>query len=309
MSKVPAKVKEIQEYKLKQESGAKNISFSQLSMYLYCPKCWERSYLRKEAIYEPSIHTCFGTAFHETLQNWLGILYNDSVKAASLRDLEADLADNIRKCYKADRKKYGKDFTDKATLDEFYEDGVAILDYIVKHRKSFFPSTKTTYLVGCEIPIYTELKPGFYFKGFIDVLTYEEDRNIWKIWDIKTSATGWKNEKLDFVKTSQILLYKEFLSRQFNIPIKNIEAEYFIVKRKVNEDAEFEAMRRRVQEFAPNDGPRIHKKVVAQVEQFFSETLDASGEYIDKDYPKVPSVKNCKWCVFKDTCPRYSAVL
>ena len=307
--KIPKKVKEIQEYKLKQEAGAKNISFSQLSVYLNCPKCWERAYLRKEQVYEPSIHTAFGTAFHETLQDWLGVLYNDSVKAANEVNLEAELLKNIRKVYVSERKRFGKDFADSTTLNEFYEDGVAILEYIVKHRKAFLPGTRETILVGCEIPIYTQLKPGFYFKGFIDVLTYDIEHDKWKIWDIKTSTRGWKDEKTDFVKTSQILLYKEFLSKQFDIPIENIEAEYFIVKRKIIEDAEYAAMRKRVQEFVPNDGPRIHKKVVNQVTQFTEEALTESGEYIDKDYEKVPSVKNCKYCVFRDTCPGYRAVL
>lgn len=308
-SRLPAKVKEIQAYKLKQESGAKNISFSQLSVYLNCPKCWERAYLRKEQVYEPSIHTCFGTAFHETLQDWLGVLYNDSVKAANEVNLEEKLEENLRKCYIAERKKFGKDFADATTLEEFYQDGVAILDYIVKHRKVFLPSSRSTILVGCEIPVYKQLRTGFYFKGFIDFLTYETDRNVWKIWDIKTSTKGWKDEKTDFVKTSQILLYKEFLSQQFNIPIDTIEAEYFIVKRKIIEDAEFAAMKRRVQEFVPNDGPRIHKKVVGQIDQFIYEALTPEGEYVDKDYPKNPTVKNCKWCVFRDSCSGYRAVL
>lgn len=308
-NKVPAKVREIQEYKLKQESGAKNISFSQLSIYLNCPKCWERAYLRKEQVYESSIHTCFGTAFHETLQLWLTVLYSQSVKEANEMDLPAILEENLRKCYKAERARSGKDFTDAATLEEFYQDGVAILDYVVKHRKTFFPSGKHTILVGCEIPIYKELRPKFYFKGFIDFLTYETDRNIWKIWDIKTSTRGWKDEKLDFVKTSQILLYKEFLSRQFDIPIETIEAEYFIVKRKIIEDAEFATMKRRVQEFIPNDGPRIHKRVVEQVDHFVSEALDSTGSYLDKSYPENPSAKNCKWCVFRDSCLASRTVL
>lgn len=307
--KIPKKVKEVQEYKLKQEAGAKNISFSQLSVYLNCPKCWERAYLRKEQVYEPSIHTAFGTAFHETLQDWLGVLYNDSVKAANAVDLKAELLKNIRKVYVSERKRFGKDFADSETLNEFYSDGIAILEYIVKHRKAFLPGTKETILVGCEIPIYTQLKPGFYFKGFIDVLTYDRDRDKWKIWDIKTSTRGWKDEKTDFVKTSQILLYKEFLSKQFDIPIENIEAEYFIVKRKIIEDAEYAAMRKRVQEFVPNDGPRIHKRVVEQIAKFTGEALNESGEYIDKDYDKVPTVKNCKYCVFRDSCPGYRAVL
>lgn len=309
-SKVPAKVQEIRDYKLKQETGAKNISFSQLSMYLNCPKCWERAYLRKEQVYEPSIHTCFGTAVHETIQNWLNVLYNQTAKAADGVDLALELEQNLKKCYSQERKRFNnKNFTTPAILDEFYQDGVAILDYIKKHRKVLFPGNKTTYLVGCEIPIYTKLQEKFYFKGFIDILTYEKDRDIWKIWDIKTSTRGWKDEKLDFVKTSQIILYKEFLHRQFDIPLDQIEVEYFIVKRKVPEDADYAVMRRRVQEFVPRDGSRTHKKVISQVEQFVTETLDSKGEYIDKDYPVVPTTKNCKWCVFRDTCLGAATVL
>ena len=307
--KAPKKVREIQDFKLKQEAGAKNISFSQLSMYLNCPKCWERAYLRKEQIYEPSIHTAFGTAFHETLQNWLEVLYNDSVKVANEVDLKDELLKNIRKVYASEKEKFGKDFTDSATLGEFYEDGVAILDYIVKHRKAIFPSTRTTWLVGCEIPIYTKLQEKFYFKGFIDILTYDEQFDKWKIWDIKTSTRGWKDEKLDFVKTSQILLYKEYLSKQFDIPINNIEVEYLIVKRKIIEDSEYPAMRKRVQEFVPHDGPKIHKKVVGQVTRFLTEAVDLNGNYVDKDYPKIPSTKNCTWCNYAPTCVGRSAVL
>lgn len=308
-NRIPAKVQEIQDYCKNLVPKVKNISFSQLSMYLNCPKCWERSYVRREAVYEPSIHTCFGTAFHETLQNWLGVLYNSTVKAANEENLPEKLEENLRKCYMSERLKLGRDFTTSSVLGEFYQDGVAILDYIVKHRKAVFPSTKTTWLVGCEVPILVELQSGFYFKGFIDILTYEADRDIWKIWDIKTSTKGWKDEKTDFVKTSQILLYKEFLSKQFNIPLEKIEAEYFIVKRKVIEDAEYAAMRKRVQEFVPNDGPRIHKKVVNQINQFISEALGPDGEYLDKDYPKNPTVKNCKYCVFRETCSGSKAVL
>lgn len=308
-SKVPAKVQEIRDYKLKQESGAKNISFSQLSVYLNCPKCWERSYLRHEILYEPNINTTFGTAFHQTLQDWLDVLYNQSVKAANEVNLEQALENNLRKVYGAERAKLGRDFTTSELLGEFYQDGVAILDYIVKHRKAIFPATKTTWLVGCEIPIYTKLQNKFYFKGFIDFLTYEEDRDVWKIWDIKTSTRGWKDEKLDFIKTSQIILYKEFLHQQFDIPLDKIEVEYFIVKRKIVEDAEFAAMRKRVQEFVPRTGPRIHKKVIDQISQFVTETLNSEGEYIDKDYPKNPTTKNCKWCVFRESCPGAKAVL
>lgn len=306
--KVPKKVKEIQDFKVEAETGAKSISFSQLSMYLNCPHCWYRSYVLKEAPYIPSIHTVFGTAFHETLQNWLTVLYNDSVKAANSIDLHQALLDNLKKVYTAEKAKLGRDFTTGKEITEFWEDGNAILDFIVKHRLSYFTS-KGTVLVGCEIPIFYKLQDKFYFRGFIDLLTLDTDRDIWKIWDIKTSTRGWKDEKLDKIKTSQVILYREFLSKQFDIPAEKIEVEYFIVKRKIVEDAEFAAMRKRVQEFVPNSGPRITKQALGNVANFITEALDPDGNYREKDYEKKPSVKNCKWCVFKDTCVGSKAVL
>ena len=299
--RVPKKVKEIQDFKIEAETGAKSISFSQLSVYLNCPHCWYRNYVLKEAPYVPSIHTVFGSAFHETLQNWLTILYNESVKAANAIDLHQALLDNLKKVYMAEKAKLGRDFTTGQEITEFWEDGNAILDFIVKHRRSYF-SSKGTILVGCEIPIFYKLRDKFYFKGFIDLLTYDAVRDTWKIWDIKTSTRGWKDEKLDKIKTSQVLLYREFLSKQFDIPVDKIEVEYFIVKRKIAEDAEFAAMRKRVQEFVPNSGPRIKKQVLGNLTNFLTEALDSEGNYIEKDYEKKPSLKNCKWCVFKDTC-------
>ena len=306
--KVPKKVKEIQDFKVEAETGAKSISFSQLSMYLNCPHCWYRSYVLKEAPYMPSINTVFGTAFHETLQNWLTVLYNDSVKAANSIDLHQALLDNLKKVYTAEKAKLGRDFTTGKEITEFWEDGNAILDFIVKHRLSYFTS-KGIVLVGCEIPIFYKLQDKFYFRGFIDLLTYDTVRDIWKIWDIKTSTRGWKDEKLDKIKTSQVILYREFLSKQFDIPAEKIEVEYFIVKRKIVEDAEFAAMRKRVQEFVPNSGPRITKQALGNVANFIAEALDPDGNYREKDYEKKPSVKNCKWCVFKDTCVGSKAVL
>lgn len=299
--KVPAKVREIRDFKVKQVAGAKSISFSQLSVYLNCPRCWERMYLRKEAPFEPSIHLIFGTAMHETLQLWLDTLYNNSVKAAGEMNLPNIFEEKFKNLYLSTRKTTGKDFSTSAQLQEFYEDAVAILDYIVKHRLGIF-STKKTYLVGCEIPIYTQLQKNFYFKGYVDILTYEEGRDVWKIWDIKTSTRGWSEEKKDFIKCSQVSLYREFLHRQFDIPLEKIETEYLIVKRKLPQDPIYPAQSKRIQEFSPGDGPKIHNKVVNQINTFLTEAISSEGEYFDKTYSRNPSDKNCKWCVFKDTC-------
>jgi hypothetical protein len=51
--------------------GERRVSYSQYSMYQKCPKQWELAYIKGLRTFSQSIHTLFGTAFHETLQNYL----------------------------------------------------------------------------------------------------------------------------------------------------------------------------------------------------------------------------------------------
>lgn len=302
MKKLPKKVKEIREFVARAEKGSKNISFSQLSLYVTCPYRWYRAYIKKEAPYSPSIHTVFGTAFHETMQKWLDLLYNDSVKASEEFDYRGFLLERLRTIYQNEKASTGKDFTTPEELASFYEDGLAILEFVKKHRKVYF-SPKEEYLVGCEIPILYPLRSKFYFKGFIDFLIYNKDTDRWKIFDIKTSTSGWSAEtKSDFNKTSQTLLYKKYLSELFSIDQEKIDVEYFIVKRKINEDAPYPAMKKRVQEFVPANGTPSVNKAVRLVENFISGALTDTGEYQDREYEATPSKDNCKWCLFKTDC-------
>lgn len=292
----------IQENQNHQEKGSKSISFSQLSVYLNCPYCWYRSYVLKEAPFIPTIHLIFGTAIHEVIQHWLDVLYNKSVKASEELDLNRMLLDKLKELYKSNKASYGKDFSTPKELQEFYEDGIAILDFIKKHRKVYFDSARTTWLVGTEIPLLVPLKDKFYFKGFIDALFYNEETGKWLIVDFKTSGSGWHSEKTDKVKTSQLVLYKEFLHRMFNIPLDSINIQYFIVKRKVPEDAEFAIMKKRVQVFEPANGKPSLNKAVGFIDLFISDAVAEDGSYVQKEYVKNRTEKSCKWCLFKESC-------
>lgn len=302
--KVPAKVQEIRNWKAEKEAGSRSISFSQLSVYRTCPLSWYRAYVKGEAPFVPSIHLIFGTAVHECIQTWLDKLYNVSVKASEELDLHEMLHTKMREYYKGNRAGYGKDFSTAEELGSFYEDGVAILDYVKKHRKAFF-DPKKEWLVGCEIPLLYKLQDKFMFKGFIDILTYSETEDIWKIWDIKTSTSSWSAEtKANQLKTDQVLLYKHFLSQEFGLDPDKIEVEYFIVKRKIPEDPMYPAMAKRVQEFTPSNGPRSVKRAVGEVEKFCKDVLvEGTGQYRGGEFTATPSEKACKWCLFKGDCP------
>lgn len=248
----------------------------------------------------------FGTAMHETIQTWLTTLYYDKVKTANEMDLDALLYENMVKAYKSTKAQNSfQEFTSLEEMNMFYLDGKHILNFLKKKRGGYF-STKGTYLAGVETLLYQELRPGVQFKGFIDLVFYSEVLDEWTIIDIKTSTSGWNDyAKKDDNKIAQILLYKEFFSQQFDIPIDKINVEYFILKRKVPKDAEFAAMERRVQQFRPPSGKIKRGQAVSLMNNFVETAVDMDGEYIDKDYPTSPSKSACMFCAFKKMriCP------
>ena len=305
--KTPKIVKEVWNSSI-QEDRAKNkhISYSQLSIFATCQKQWADRYIKGLAPYTPSIHTVFGSAFHETMQSWLETLYHGKVKDADEMDVDSLLYENMIKEYQSSKKQNGGEHL--STLEElqmFWLDGKHIFEFLKKKRRAYF-TTKGVYLAGIETLLYQELRPGVMFKGFIDLVFYDERVDEWTIVDIKTSTKGWnKWAKADDKKKAQLLLYKEFFSKQFNIPLDKIKVEYFIVKRRIPKDAEFAAMQKRVQEFRPTDGPRKMKQAVELMENFVTQAVGMDGNYLEKEYPTNASKNACRFCPIKELrlCP------
>ena len=296
--KLKGEVKRIWESKIKQRpSKYTHVSYSSLSTYNKCPKLWEMQYLRKEVPFTQNIYTCFGTAVHETIQTWLEVLFHDKVKTANEMDLDKLLYNNMIKAYKSGKAQNGhKHFSSTDELTQFWIDGKHILNYIKKKRNAYF-TTKTMMLAGVETLLYQEIKPGVAFKGLIDLVFYHPTVDRWTIVDIKTSTSGWRdNQKKNPNLTAQVVLYKEFFSKQFGIDKDKIDVEYFIVKRRVPAEAEFASMQRRVQEFRPNAGPRKTKQVMESVNKFVSEVLDEEGKYIDQEYTCNSPLGKCQEC-------------
>ena len=296
--KIKGPVKKVWESKIKQ-SPSKNthISYSSLSTYNKCPKLWELMYLRNEVPFTQNIYTCFGTAMHETIQEWLTVMYHDSVKAANDINLDDLLYTNIVQAYKKGRAQMGgQHFSSPDELTQFWLDGKHILKFLKSKRAGYF-TTKSMMLAGVETLLYQDIKPGVKFKGLVDLVFYHPNNDTWTIMDIKTSTRGWspaqkKNPNL----TAQVVLYKEFFSKQFGIDKDKINVEYFIVKRRVPVDAEYASMQRRVQEFRPNAGPRKTKQVLTSMNNFIEDVLDENGKYIDKEYKCNSPLGRCKDC-------------
>ena len=275
------------------------ISYSQLSMFSECPLRWKLNYIDKLRVSEPSIHLLFGTAMHEVIQTWLEVMYNDSIKNANKLNLEQRLHDKMMERFKIDKEEYGKNPCTLEEMQEFFNDGVEILDFVKKKRGDYF--NKRGYkLIGCEVPIEVDLKKNIKMVGYLDIVILDERTGTLTIYDIKTSTQGWnKWMKKDENKTQQLLLYKQFYAKQYNHPIENIEVEYFIVKRKLWENAMFP--QKRVQKFSPASGTVSMNKVAKRLNTFLDLAFDDEGERISENIIPTPSKKACKWCEFKNT--------
>jgi hypothetical protein len=282
-------------------TSQKSISYSQTLAYNTCPHQWALKYVKGLQEYKPSIHTVFGTAFHETMQEWLTVLYEETIKKATEMDLEALLLSKMQTIYASEKEKYGEHFSTSEQLSEFLQDGIDILKYVKQKRASWF-SNKYTKLVGVEIPLIHSIGENVFFKGYIDIVLYDQQEDRYIILDIKTSTSGWNEyAKKDDKKLAQLLLYKEFLAKQFNLDVDKVDVKYFIVKRKVPADPEYPAMGRRVQEFAPPSGKIKRGQATTALSKFIADAFDSQGKYIDKQYEHKPSKSNCMFCEFKAT--------
>lgn len=296
--KLKGPVKKVWESKIKQSpSKNKHVSYSSISTYGKCPKLWELQYLRNQVPFTQNIYTCFGTAMHETIQEWLTVMYHDSVKNANNINLDKLLYANLVKSYKQGRAMMnGEHFSTADQLQEFWLDGKHILNFLSKKRAAYF-STKSMMLAGVETLLYQEIKPGVMFKGLVDLVFYHPNDESWTIIDIKTSTSGWRDkQKKNPNLTAQVILYKEFFAKQFGVDKDKINVEFFIVKRRVPAEAEFAIMQRRVQEFRPNAGPRKTKQVMSQMNNFIADVIDEEGEYIDKEYKCTNPFGKCEHC-------------
>lgn len=298
--KLPKEVTSIQKYSLPERlEGSKSISYSQLSTYGKCKYKWYLKYAKGLEPFSASIHTVFGTAMHETIQEWLDIMYNTSVKASNEYDFAKNLQSYMWKEYRKEVVKRKEHFSTPEELYSFYTEGLAILDYLKSKRTLYFTSKKV-YLVGIEVPLLLPLENKVYLKGYIDVVMYDSRLDTYEILDIKTSTKGWgKYKKADKNTTDQLVLYKHYFAKQFNVDPSKIKIKYLIVKRQVPEDPEYPTMSRRVQEFSPSNGSVSMSRVVKNVKSFV-ESQFKDGKIIDESPSAQPSKSTCRFCYFKD---------
>ena len=273
------------------------VSYSQFGMYSSCQEQFKLNYIDKLGISNANIHLIFGSSMHEVIQHFLDIMYNVTKKQALQLNLNQMLQDKLVEHFKKEKEKMGEDDPcTKEELQEFYEDGVKILDYFrIKLDKLY---SKTGFeLIAIEQRLNAEIKPGVHFIGFIDILLRDKTTDEYIIIDLKTSTRGWnKYQKADKTKISQMLLYKKFYSDKYDIPLDKIKVEYQILKRKLYEGADFPIPR--ISKFVPANGKPSVNRAWNDFKGFVDSVYGDEGQLIQEVFPPNKG-KQCDWCEFK----------
>jgi hypothetical protein len=186
----------------------------------------------------------------------------------------------------------------KEELVEFLEDGNLIVDYFQKSKNfNKFFTLKEDELIAIEQPLNIKVADNINFTGFIDLIVRNNYYNRYRIIDLKTSTKGWSDyQKKDPVKNAQILLYKKFYAEFLNISEDQIDVEFIILKRKINQNMEYPPPR--ISKHIPANGKPSINKAWAGFQSFINEVFDKEGKYrTDIQYRKNPS-KLCEWCEF-----------
>ena len=81
------------------------VSYSQYGMYSTCQEQYKLNYIDKLGTSSANIHTIFGSAMHETIQHFLGVMYNVSKKQALTLNLEKMLYNQLVEHFNKEKEK------------------------------------------------------------------------------------------------------------------------------------------------------------------------------------------------------------
>lgn len=267
-----------------------HVSYSEVKLWRECSWRHKLLYIDKLKTFEESPHLHYGTIVHDACEHYL-----------KTKELKLDEVEN--KIIKAwdehgfDSEDFIQLQTQSAELQGWKYKHNKIKDWLDWSRVSL--TSLTTFLdetfpdwefVSAEEALYEEI-PNMptKFKGYIDCIIKVPSKGKYKYWiiDWKTaSGRGWSTDKQrDFLTQAQVILYKYFWGTKNNIPLKDIQCGFVLLKK-------VKTIGKSCQLIKVSSGPK---------------SLDKSNKLVRsmiKTVEKGLYLKNrdsCKFCEFKDT--------
>jgi len=268
-------------------TGKPHVSFSEVKVWKECSYRHKLAYVDKLDSYEANPYADYGTAVHNAIENYL---------KTKQMNIEACLEEIKQKWIENDYE--GEAFVEKMKPNKWYKnEPVAIWQGYAENTLREFPLfMQLTFpnweLVEAEHQLYEPIEghDDVSFKGFVDAMIKTTDAKgkelLWVIDWKTTGKAGWlSKQRRDFLKTAQVGLYKRYLARKLDMPLKDIRCAYVFLKR-------------------GGKAPRAIDLFTVSVGPKFIEKADKMVDSMIKNVKKGFAMKNynsCKFCPFAQT--------
>ena len=213
-----------------------HVSYSEVRQWKECPWRHKLLYIDKLRTFEESPHLHYGTIIHDACEHFL-----------KTRELKIEEAQNkIKETWDKhgfDSEDFAQLQTQRAELQGWKYKHNNLKDWLqwaeasIKSVPDFLDQTFPNWqIVSAEEPLYESMDLiDTKFKGYIDCIIkipYKDDYKYWVL-DWKTSnGRGWSSDKQrDFTTQAQVILYKYFWGTKNNIPLKNIQCGFILLKK------------------------------------------------------------------------------
>ena len=223
--------------------AGKHISYSEWRNWHICPHYHKLTYIDKIAQFEGNIYTAFGKAIHTVCEFTL----TSPEKYRNAGAIESLVKEQFLKELKALPEAAQHDAKANFKLKEWLVNGLDIIPDLYRCLTEKFGKLGEDWEVlkaeeHLYVPIteFTEAEKNF--KGFIDLVVYSKKDEKVHLIDWKTCSWGWRREKKsDKIMAYQLVFYKHFYARKYEVDPKDVDCHFVLLKRtaKPGKKAEF----------------------------------------------------------------------
>ena len=223
--------------------AGKHISYSEWKNWHICPHYHKLTYIDKVTQFEGNIFTAFGKALHTVCEYTL----TSPEKYRKAGAIEALVKEQFLKELKAlpedEQQRAKRDFK----LKEWLVSGLEIVPDLYRCLTEKFGKLGEDWEVlkaeeQLYVPITEFTEAEKKFKGFIDLVVYSKRDEKIHLIDWKTCSWGWRREKKsDTILAYQLVFYKHFYARKYEVEPKDVDCHFVLLKRtaKAGKKAEF----------------------------------------------------------------------
>ena len=206
-----------------------HISFSEFKNWIQCPFYHKLVNIDKTKLFKGNEYTAFGTAIHDTCEK---MLISGSIDVDPspyffqrfLTSIEELIVKNVD--------------LDSKLVENLEAQGRSLSPLIMPATKEHFGNYE---VIGTEIELYETMEEitsdeNYRFKGYVDAVIKTADGKYHLI-DWKTCSWGWDAKKRsDKILSYQLVFYKHFFAKKYNVDPENIETYFALLKRTAKKD-------------------------------------------------------------------------